>query len=234
MPAKKAPVVRKEEQITPLTDVITSLDSVRAYRRRSSQNLREKFERLGGMGYPELRKLWWAIEDDVGTIVDMPMQVPRVPTMIRFNFVLRLVGRIFFILLVIVLASRLVRAWRPYLGGLFGENIWVVIIVVAGSVGALNAEVVIDYLIRRKIVRYEAETEKRYSKQVASLKKATQTVIDQLAKEVKRSNKDAKTFPFHLFFDDYDGIEVTATKTPRSMFVFKKRFKIYTAVVRTD
>ncbi|MGQ9586784.1 MAG: hypothetical protein ACUVT7_00150 [Thermoplasmata archaeon] len=234
MPAKKAPVVRKDEQITPLTDVITSLDSVRAYRRRSSQNLREKFERLGGMGYPELRKLWWAIEDDVGTIVDMPMDVPRVPAMIRLNFYLRLVGRIFFILLVIVLAARLVRAWRPYLGGLFGESVWVVIIVVIGSVGALNAEVVVDYLIRRKIVRYEAETEQKYAKQVASLKKATQTVIDQLAREVKRSNKDAKDFPFHLFFDDYDGIEVISTKTPRSMFVFKKRFKIYTAVVRTD
>jgi len=234
MPSKKkGAVARSDEQIVPLTDLITTLDSVRAYRRRSSQNLEEKFRRLGEMGYSDLRKLWWEIEDDVNTIVDMPLKIPRVPRLIRLNLYLRLTSRLFFILLVIVLATRIVRAWRPLVGD-FGQNIWLLIVVVLGSVFAMNGEVVVDYLIRRKVVQYEKETEQRYSKNVLKLKKATQTVIDRLVGEVGQGRKDPRDFPFYVFYDDYDRIEITASKTPRSMFIFKKKYKVFTAIPKLD
>lgn len=233
MPGKKGAVARSEEQIVPLTDLITSLDSLRGYRRRSSQNLDEKFRRIGGMGYPDLRKLWGDIEDDVKAIVDMPLKIPSVPGLIRLNYYLRLTSRIFFILLVIVLATRIVRAWRP-LAGDIGQNIWLLIAVVLGSVIAMNGEVMVDYMIRRKVIAYEKETEQRYSRNVLKLKRATQTVIDRLGKEIRQGRMDPKDFPFYVFYDDYDGIEVIGTKTPRSMLIFKKKYKVYTAVSKLD
>lgn len=233
MPARrKEPVVRRDDQIIPLTDVVTCLDSVRAYRRRSSLGLDEKFQRLGSMGYPDLGKLWWQIEDDVKKIVEMPLKIRGVAGMIRLNFALKLAGRLFFILLVIVIAARFVRAWRSVLWDVFGNNLWFLILVVVGSIGAMNGEVITDYLIRRRVVRYERETEAKYAGQVASLKKAAQTVIDRLAREVKHAGKDPASFPFHLFFDDYDGIEVVGAKIPRSLLVFKRKFKIYSAIVK--
>lgn len=235
MPGKrKAVVVRREEQITPLTDVISSLDSMRAYRRRAGQNLEAKFERLGGMGYPELRKMWWDIEDDVKRIVEMPLEIPRIPLLIRLNLYLRLVGRIFFILLVVVMASRLVPAWRPYLGPVLGDKLWFLIFVVVGGVAALNGEMVIDYIIRRRIVRYEKETERKYAKNVTSLKNATQKVINQLRREVKAGQRDPSDFTFKLFYTDYDGIEVTSSKVPRSMVLFKRKFQVHTARVTIE
>lgn len=233
MPAKKKGVVsRRDDQIIPLTDVITSLDGVRAYRRRNSQGLDEKFQRLGSMGYSELGKIWWQVEDDVKRIVDMPMQIPRVAAMIRLNYALRLVGRIFMILLVIGFAARSIRAWRSSLGELLGHNMWFLIIVIVGSIVGINGEIVTDFLIRRKVIEYERASEEKYKENVEAVKKATQTVMNRLAREIKVSQKDRGDFPFHLFFDDYDGIEVVSVKTPKSMFVFKRSYKVFTAVVK--
>ena len=234
MSKKKDTVVRSNEQLIPLTDIITSLDSVRAYRRRSSQNLDEKFKRIGGMGFPDLRRLWPGIEGDVKTIVDMPLNIPGVPRLIRLNYALRLLGRIFFILLVVVLAARLVRAWRPLLGEALGDNLPLLIVIVLGAVISMNGEVVADYVIRRRVVEYESLTEERYKKHVNRVKGATQTVIDRLAEDTKQSKKDPKDFPFHLFFDDYDNIEVIQEKVPRSMLIFKRKFKVYTAIVKNE
>lgn len=235
MPSKKkGTVVRSDEQLVPLTDLITSLDSVRAYRRRGSQNLEEKFKRVGGMGYSDLRRLWHGIEGDVKAIVDMPLNIPEVPRLIRLNYALRLVGRLFFIMLVILLAARLVRAWRSVLGEALGGNLPLLISVVIGAVVAMNGEVIIDYIIRRKVVDYETRTEDRYKKHVNKVRDAVQTVIDRLARESKQSRKDPSELPFHLFFDDYDNIEVISEKTPRSMLIFKRKFKVYTAIVKSD
>jgi len=233
MPAKKKEFVgRSDEQILPLTDVISSLDSIRAYRRRSSRDIDEKFRKLGGMGYPEARKIWNQVEDDIDRIVDMPMQIPAVPSMIRLTYMLRLMGRMFLILLVVVIAARFVKAWQSSLGELLGDNMWFLIFVVVGSLVGINGEMVVDFMIRRKIIKYEKSSEEKYRKNVDAVKKATQGLIDRLAKELERSQKDRADFSFQLFFDDYDGIEVVSSKTPRSLFVFKRDFKVFKAVVK--
>lgn len=230
MPAKKAPVARREEQIKPLTEVITSLDSMRAYRRRSGQNLEEMFSRLGGMGYPELRKIWWDIDEDVRDIMEMPLKVPRVPLLIHLNLYLKIIGRVFLIVLVLILAGRLVRIWEPVLGELFGDRLWLLILVAVGGLVAINGEVVVDYIIRRRIVRYEEESKQEYAEHVENLKQAAQKVISQLVREVRHARKDPGEYPFFLFFDDYEGIEVTKVKTPRSMGIFKRKFSVFTAI----
>jgi hypothetical protein len=89
-----------------------------------------------------------------------------------------------------------------------------------------------DFLIRRRIVRYEMATEDQYSKHVARLKIATQKVITVLEREIKRLKKNPNDFPIMLFFPDYDKITVIRTRTPRSMGIFKKKFKVYTAIVK--
>jgi len=184
------------------------------------------------MGYSDLGKLWWNVEDDVKRIVDMPLQIPSVPSMIRLHFGLRLAGRIFLILLVIGIAARFVRAWRSSLGELLGHNMWYLIFVVVGSIVGINGEIIVDFMIRRKVIKYERASEEKYKENVEALKKATQTVIDRLAREIEHGQKKREDFPFHLFFDDYDDIEIVATKTPKSMFVFKRSYKVYTAIVK--
>lgn len=231
---RKAPIQRRDEQILPLTDVISSLDSLRAYRRRSSIGLDEKFRRLKGMGYSELGRLWGDIKDAVEEIVEMPLRIPGVPRLIRLHAYLRLAAVLFMILFVIVFAALFVRAWRTTLGDLLGDQLWLFLLVVIGTVVTFNGAAVVDYRIRRRIIRYEEETQARYAASVAQLKRGAQAAISQLVREVGQADKDPGQFPFELFFTDYEGVEVVETKTPRVLLLFKKKFQVYTAIPKVE
>lgn len=225
----RKPVDPETEQLNRLTDLITCLDSIRGYRRRSSVNLDKKFEALKGRAAGQANKIWKEVQPDVDRIVDMPAQIPRVPAMIRMNHYLRIASRIFLILFAIILGAFFVSAYRPYLG--FFREVWFFAFVIFGLVITTYGAIALDYRIRRKVVKFENETIEKYKKNVEKVAKACQRLIDILRDEIRRGRKDPYNFPVKLFYDDYDGIKVIDSFYPRALLFFKQKFKVYIAIV---
>ncbi|MEM4262544.1 MAG: hypothetical protein QXY98_02260 [Thermoplasmata archaeon] len=220
------------EQLNRLTDLITCLDSIRGYRRRSSVGLDKKFEALKGRSASQATKIWKEVQPDIDRIVNMPTEIPGVPTMIRMNHYLRIASRIFLILFAIILGAFFVSAYRPYLG--FFREVWFFAFVILGLVITTYGAIALDYRIRRKVVKFENETMDKYEKNVEKVARACQRMIDILRDEIRRSRRDPYDFPVKLFYDDYDGIKVTDSFYPRSLLFFRQKFKVYIAIVSSS
>jgi|GEM_PF-5457406 Holliday junction resolvase RusA-like endonuclease len=225
----RKPIDAETEQLNRLTDLITCMDSIRGYRRRSSVALGDKFGALKGRAASQANKIWKEVKPDVDRIVDMPLQIPGIPTMIRMNHYLRISSRIFLIFFAIIVGAFFVPAYRPYLG-LFRE-LWFFSFVILGLVITTYGAIALDYRIRRKVVQFEKETIDRYEKNVQKIARACQRLIDLLRDEIRRTRKDPYDFPIRLFYDDYDGIQIIDSFNPRIMLFFKQKFKVYVAIV---
>lgn len=217
------------EQLNRLTDLITCLDSIRGYRRRSSINLDEKFDALRGRAAEQAIKIWKGVKPDVERIVDMPARIPGVPAMIRANHYLKIASRVFLILFAIIIGAFFVPAYRPYLG--FFRELWFFAFVIFGLLLTTYGAIALDYRIRRKVIKFENETIAEYEKNVQKVAKACQRLIDILSDEIRRARKDPYDFPIKLFYDDYNGIKVIDSFYPRTMLFFKQKFKVYLATV---
>lgn len=219
------PKLTKKEKLENLCQLILYLDSVRAFRRIEPELIRESFQRMGSK---EFTDMWKNIRHDVEKIAYNPiMEIQGLPTLLRLHAYLKLFAPLSSIFMVLALAANLHPPERlPIpLPPLFRE--WITLtIAVAFSITIMIALVLVDYSIRRKIIKYEEEHVEKFGLGKERIKIVIEKLVKKLAEELKRSNEDPEKYKMILFFK-YDGLEVVKEHRGK---ILKRRYPLYEVI----
>jgi len=217
---------------TALARCIVLLDDIRAYRRKDIDQIDAQFEVLKKSKFKDHYDTWVKVRPAAEKIVDMPMKVPGAPKLIKTIGWMKVVNKIFLIFLVLFAAFQIVPIWRRTLGQDFlsGTGLMVTIAFVVLVVISLNVVTLLDYRIRKKIIKFEDETSDEYAPAREKMKEAVSKMMKSLAREVARSKKSPDYYGLVLYFDDYENIEVVDKWHPKSMMVFKKSYNHFQVV----
>jgi hypothetical protein len=223
MPKKKH---KELDPVSQLAQCIALLDDTRAYRRKNVERIDEAFAALKKTRFKEHYDMWVKARPAAEKIVDMPMKIPGVQGMISSLAWIKVANRVGLIVLIVFLAIQIVPVWRRMLGPHpFGGNAFLYTVIVALIVViAMNYASVVDYRIRKKVIKYEAETKDLYAPEREKMKDCVGKMMKSLAKEANRSGTNPEYYKLVLYFDDYDNIKVVNQWRPKVMFVFKKSY----------
>ena len=225
---------KDEDPVSTLARCIVLLDDIRAYRRKDVEKMEETFSKLKKSRFKEHYDLWVKVRPAAERIVDMPLKVAGVPRIIRTLAWLKVANRFGIIVVIFLIAIQIVPAWRralgphPFGGHLFLYSLIVVLIVVV----LVNLSTVLDYIIRRRIIAYEAITMDEYAADRSRMKDGVSKMMKSLAREANRAGNDPQNFGMVLYFDDYDHIQVVKQWKPKSMGLFKRPYNHYQVIPR--
>lgn len=219
----------KDDPETSLARCIVLLDDIRAYRRKEIEQIETQFGALKKSRFSEFYDMWVKARPYAEKIVDMPSMVPGVKRLIQAISWLKLLNKVFLILVVLFISFQIVPLWRSSLGADFvsGLGLYILIGSVLVVIATLNIVSLLDYRTRRKIIAYEEETMDKYAPAREKMKEAVSRMLKALARESKRSGRDPNYFALVLYFDDYENLEVVDKWRPRSLGLFKKSYNHY-------
>ncbi len=228
MPRKK----KEEDPISTLARGIVLLDDLRAYRRKDVERVDEVFSELKKTRFRDHYDAWVKARPHAEKIVDMPLRVPGVERMIQKLAWLKVINKIFLIVLVVFVAILIVPVWRNMLGPepLGGHAFTYAIIVATFVVAVMNISTLIDYKIRRKIVAFESQTMGEYASSRDKMKETVNKMLRSLGKEAHRTGVNPADLAIVLYFDDYEGIQVVKQWRPKSLGIFRKSYSHYQVI----
>lgn len=223
---------KEDDPLTALARCIVFLDDIRAYKRKDPERIEASFSILKKSRYKEFYDMWVKLRPSVEKIVDMPARAPGVKQMIRNLSWMKVVNRVLLMVLVVIVAVRIVPAWRNALGRDPFGGYWMEIALgaVLAVVFSLNLATYMDYRIRKRIIRYEEETAAEYAPHREKLKDAINKMMRTLGREIERTKSSPGAWSLILFFNDYDHMVVEKQWRPRSVGLWKKSYSLYQVV----
>ncbi len=155
---------RKEKKVDPVSQLaqcIAFLDDTRAYKRKDVDRIDAAFSELKKTRFKEHYDMWVRARPAAEKIADMPLKIPGVERMIRSLAWIKIANRVGLIVLIGFVAIQIVPAWRRVLGPHpFGGHAFLYsMIAVFVVVVAMNYATVVDYRIRKKVIKYETDTQ---------------------------------------------------------------------------
>ena len=204
------------ETLKELHFLIRQLDSICAFRRAGIEALEASFQRVN------LTNTWEKIRPDVETIAYFPNTIPKILKLVKSVAFLRALFPIcFFSFILSVLLM---------IGIIPVSNKFVSLFFLFLPTAVMIAFILIDFTIRRKIIKYEKEQPNLHSEEKRRIKKVIEELIIKLSKRIKRQSESPSNYKMHLFYDDYKGIEILKRKRESVYGIFKKNYFTYIAV----
>lgn len=217
---------KKQKDLENLSLLISQLDGMRGFRRVQPEVIKDAFK---NMRSKDLEREWKKIRHDVEKIVYLPLTIQGLPTLIRLAMISKLIIPISLILTVLAIAPKMHRFLPIPLPPIFGQDIVLIFFMILSIVTA-NGFIITDFIIRRKIVKYEKEHKQKFSKGRERIKDVTQRLILELVEKLKRRGGDPADYKMKFFFKDYRGIKVIKESRGR---IFKKKYFVYTVICST-
>jgi len=222
MPSKKRRKPKKQKDLEDLCLLISQLDGIRGFRRVDPEAIKEAFKRAP---FKDVGQEWKKIRHDVEKIVYLPLTIHGIPTLIRLAVILKLLIPISLIFIVLTIAPKMFSFQLIPLPPIFGEETLIFFGIL--SVIVMNGFVMTDFIIRRRITKYEEKHKEKFSKGKERIKDVTQTLILKLVEKLKRRGGDPDDYKMIFFFKDYMGIKVVKESRGR---IFKKKYPVYTVI----
>lgn len=218
--SKKLDKVR-EEELDALRYLIAQLDSLRAFRRVSPETVKASFMQVKSK---DLAQEWAHIKKDVEKMAYMPLEIPRIPTLMKLALILKFIFPLSLIPGFLIFMSRFLLKS----GGIsfqLDERMFILILVVPLIVG--QSSLLLDFTIRRKIANYEGRHPEKFSVKRKKLKAVTQKAIKKLVERIERRGEDPANHKLTLYFNDYENIKIIKKSRGR---IFKRKYYKYTAI----
>jgi hypothetical protein len=204
------------ETLKELHFLIRQLDSICAFRRAGTAALEASFQRVN------LTNTWEKIKPDVETITFFPDTIPEILKLVKSVAFLRALFPIcFFSFILSVLMM---------IGIIPVSNKFVLLFFLFLPILVMIAFVLIDFTIRRKIIKVEKEQPNLHSEEKRRIKKIVEELITKLSKRIKKQGENPSNYKMRLFYDDYKGIEILKRKRESVYGIFKKKYFTYIAV----
>lgn len=219
---------KPKEKLGNLCQLISTLDSIRAFRRVDPEPVKESFQRVKS---GELTQMWKTIRHDVEKIVYLPIEIPGLPNLMRLVALLKLLTPILSILMMLVLASHspYAKLFPSALRETFGHWATVPIMVSLFSV-ALISYITLDQTIRRRVIKYERNHSEKFSRGRERIKNTIEKLVVKLAEELKRHREDPNRYKMELFYK-YEGLKVIKESRGR---IVKRKYSIYTVICAVE
>jgi len=216
----------QREELNNLCQLIVDLDSIRAFRRIEPELLKQSFQKTKSA---EIMDEWKAIRHDVEKISYMPTEIEGLPTLMRLAAFLKLLAPVVSIFMVLTLASRGSKTLPIPLPAIFGERA-IFVIAVSLSFGLTLAFVMVDYTIRRRVIKYEETHIEKFGTGRKRIENVIRKLVERLAKELKRRNEDPNNFKLTLYYK-YEGLKVIKESRGR---ILRRKYLVYTAICLTE
>lgn len=204
------------ETLKELHFLIRQLDSICAFRRTGTAALEASFQRVN------LTNTWEKIKPDVETIAFYPNTIPEIFRLVKSVAFLRALFPICF--LSFILSVLMMIGIIPV------SNKFVSLFFLFLPIMVMIAFILIDFTIRRKIVKHEKEQPNLHSEEKGRIKKVIEELIMKLSKRIKKQRESPSNYKMRLFYDDYKGIEILKRKRESVYGIFKKKYFTYIAV----
>jgi hypothetical protein len=201
---------------------IETLDSLRAFRRKSLETVKNAFLKVG---VKSISQEWDRLRKDIEKIVYMPLKIPGVPKLIKavlimkFLFLLTLLPGFFIFMSQFLLRNRNSALLR------FNWLTMLVVLILPLILG--YSYIILDFSIRRKIAAYEMLHEDKFRTKKEKLKGVVQKAIDLLVERIERSKYPPEDYKLKLYFDDYRNIRVIKKSRGK---IFKKKYYTFVAL----
>ena len=204
------------ETLKELHFLIRQLDSICAFRRAGTAALEASFQRVN------LTNTWEKIRPDVETIAYLPNTIPEILKLVKSVAFLRAIFPICFFSF--ILSVLLMMGIVPV------SNKFVSLFFLFLPIAVMIAFILIDFTIRRKIIKYEKKQPNLHSEEKRRIKKVIEELIIKLSKRIKGQSESPSNYKMRLFYDDYKGIEILKRNRESVYGIFKKNYFTYIAV----
>jgi len=217
-----------KEKLENLCQIISTLDSIRAFRRVEPKLVKESFQSVKS---GEITQLWNTIKHDVEKIVYLPMEIPGLPRLMRLIAFLKLLTPLLSLLMIATLTFHLpyAKVFPTALREIFGHPAVLPIMVTLFST-ALITYITVDQTIRRRVINYEENHFGKFSRGKERIKSVIEKLIVKLTEELKRNNEDFTKYKMQLFYK-YEGLKVIKESRGR---IIKRKYPVYTAICLTE
>lgn len=190
------------DKLHTLCRLISNLDSVRAFKRIKPKTIETSFKELGSK---ELLQEWKKIRSDVQTLIYLPLKARGVSTLMRWIVILKIA----YPFCVIFLAT-----------SLYAQLTFLTPIIIVLTIAVFTGHVILDFMIRRRIVKYETKYGEKFHKEKERVKTLIEKIIMRLLKELERCRKDPIKYKIKLFHVDYKRVKVIDKARARKYLVY--------------
>ncbi len=207
---------REVDKLSDLYYLAVQLDNIRAFRRVGTEKIESAFQRINSTG------VWRKIKSDVEEIVYLPNTIPGVPRLTKIVMTLKTLFPtcFIFIILALLIGIGFIPIHAPII--FFALLTFPVFVIIAF--------VLIDFTIRRRIVKYEEEHPAMQSREKEHIKAVIQELIMELLREIRSGGEDPDNYKMKLFYKDYERIKIIKERKERVFGIFKRKYSTYIAI----
>jgi len=209
---------REVDKLSDLYYLAVQLDNIRAFRRVGTEKIESAFQRINSIG------VWRKIKSDVERIVYLPETIPGLLRLVKIAAVLR---RLFSTSLILLVLAFLIR-----IGFIPIPVPALSYVLIFFAIFIMFSFVALDFIIRRRIAKYEEEHPTMQSKEKEHIRDVVQELIKELLKEIRSRGEDPGRYKMRLFHKDYKGIIITKEYQEKIFGIFKRKYSIYIATPR--
>jgi len=207
---------REIDKLSDLRFLVLQLDNIRAFRRARTKGLEDSFERIHSTN------VWKKIRHDVEGIIYFPNTIPGVLSLIKIVAALRTFFPLCLGLMIFALLIRL--GFIPMVPLAVFYTLFVLPVLV------MVAFVSVDFIIRRKVTKYEGEHPAMQNEEKEHIKAVIEELILKLLKEIKSRGENPGDYRMKLFHGDYRGIMVIKERREKVYGIFKRKYSTYIAI----
>lgn len=207
---------REVDKLSDLYYLAVQLDSIRAFRRVGTEKIESAFQRINSTG------VWRKIKSDVEEIVYLPNTIPGLLRLTKIVMTLKTLFPTCFIFIILALLIRfgVIPIPAPALS----------YVLIFFAIFVMFSFVALDFIIRRRIAKYEEEHPAMQSKEKEHIRDIVQELIKELLKEIRSRGEDPGRYKMRLFHKDYRGIRIIKEYRERIFGIFKRKYSIYLAI----
>lgn len=197
--------------------LISQLDSVRAFRRVDPSKLEDSVNKTNAAN------VWSRIRPSIERIAYLPDSLPGLSNLIRITATLRLLFPLCFFSFILALLIRV---------GIFPvNNIFLYNLFLFGPLVIMFSFIVVDFIIRKKVARYEEEHPALHVEEKDQIKKAVEELILKFIREMKLYKENPDRYQMRLYFGDYRGTTVINEHREKIFGVFKRKYSTFTTML---
>jgi hypothetical protein len=211
---------RTNEKLSQFHYLISQLDSLRAFRRVDPAKLENSVEKTNAAS------LWNRIRPGVERIAFLPDSIPGLSKLIRISATLRLLFPLCFFSFFLAILIRV---------GIFAlTSVYLFNIFLFGPLIIMVSFVAVDFMIRKKVARYEKEHPDLHIEEKDQIKKAVDELILNFIREMKLYKENPDQYQMRLYFNDYRGTRVISERREKIFGVFKRSYSTFTTILALD
>lgn len=197
--------------------LISQLDSVRAFRRVDPSKLENSVNKTNAAN------VWSRIRPGLEKIAFLPESLPGLGNLIRIAATLRLLFPLCFFSFILALLIRV---------GIFAlHNVFLFNLFLFGPLVIMFSFIVVDFIIRKKVARYEEEHPALHVKEKDQIKNAVEELIIKFIREMKLYKENPDRYQMKLYFNDYRGTTVINEHREKIFGVFKRKYSTFTTML---